>query len=110
MMFDKQLTSRIVRQETPPCRRTRLGIDLHLHTSAKGTAVSLKDLDLKVFPGEIVGVAGVSGNGQKELCDAILGMEKIISGKKLIERQRFYPHIHRQNAEIWLGLHPGKSA
>ena len=34
-----------------------------------------------------MGVAGVSGNGQKELCDAILGMEKIVSGKKMFEGQ-----------------------
>ncbi len=45
---------------------------------------SLKNINLEIFSGEIVGVAGVSGNGQKELGDVILGMEKSVSGKKML--------------------------
>lgn len=43
------------------------------NTKAQGFSVGLKDIDLNIFQGEIVGVAGVSGNGQKELGDLILG-------------------------------------
>ncbi|HVK54474.1 MAG TPA: ABC transporter ATP-binding protein [Burkholderiales bacterium] len=35
--------------------------------------VSLKDIDLRVHSGEILGIAGVSGNGQKELLAALSG-------------------------------------
>ena len=35
---------------------------------------ALRDIDLAVRPGEIVGVAGVSGNGQTELVEVLSGM------------------------------------
>ena len=54
----------------------------NVSTHGEGAAVSLKNLNLTINSGEIVGVAGVSGNGQKELGDMVLGMEKIVSGKK----------------------------
>jgi ABC-type uncharacterized transport system ATPase subunit len=42
--------------------------------------VSVNSLSLNVKAGEIVGVAGVEGNGQRELVEAIAGMRKIESG------------------------------
>lgn len=41
-------------------------------------------LSLKVHSGEIVGLAGVDGNGQSELIEGITGLRKIESGKVLI--------------------------
>ncbi len=41
----------------------------------------LKNLSLKVRPGEILGIAGVEGNGQYELAQVIMGLSKIKSGK-----------------------------
>jgi len=55
-----------------------------VETHSEGTRSSLKGIDLKIYPGEIVGVAGVSGNGQKELCDVVLGMESCTKGQKLL--------------------------
>lgn len=40
-------------------------------------AVALRDIDLMIHPGEIVGIAGVSGNGQRELA-AILSGETVL--------------------------------
>jgi simple sugar transport system ATP-binding protein len=39
--------------------------------------VDLRDIDLSVRAGEIVGIAGVSGNGQKELLAAVSGEEPV---------------------------------
>lgn len=55
-----------------------------INTHRDGNTVNLKKINLEIFPGEIVGVAGVSGNGQKELGDIILGMDKSTSGEKLL--------------------------
>ncbi|MBU2870657.1 ABC transporter ATP-binding protein [Colwellia sp. E2M01] len=41
---------------------------------------ALNDLSLFVYPGEIVGVAGVAGNGQKQLAEIITGMQNPTSG------------------------------
>jgi ABC-type uncharacterized transport system ATPase subunit len=49
-----------------------------------GAAISLKGIDLTIYPGEIVGVAGISGNGQKELGDLVLGMIQCEEGEKLL--------------------------
>jgi general nucleoside transport system ATP-binding protein len=43
--------------------------------------LALDDLSLYVCKGEIVGLAGVSGNGQKELAEAINGLRKVESGQ-----------------------------
>ncbi len=48
-------------------------------TGDKGVA-ALKDVTIEVHAGEIVGVAGVSGNGQRELAETIAGMRKAASG------------------------------
>ncbi len=37
-------------------------------------------VDLEVRRGEIVGVAGVQGNGQTELCEALLGLRRTLGG------------------------------
>jgi simple sugar transport system ATP-binding protein len=53
-------------------------------TSESPGSIPLRDLSLKVHSGEIVGVAGISGNGQRELSDLILGMSSPVQGVKLL--------------------------
>ncbi len=53
-------------------------------TRGEGGSVSLRGTDLRVMPGEIVGVAGVSGNGQRELGDVVLGLERCAQGAKFL--------------------------
>ena len=42
---------------------------------------ALRNVDLEVHAGEIVGLAGVSGNGQRELAECLAGMRKASAGK-----------------------------
>jgi len=42
---------------------------------------SLDNVSFKLATGEILGVAGVAGSGQKELCEAIAGLYPVASGK-----------------------------
>ncbi len=44
----------------------------------------LKDISFKIKSGEILGVAGVSGNGQVELSNVICGIQQEFNGKVLI--------------------------
>ena len=48
-------------------------------TSPEGVRV-LSDINFDAFGGEILGIAGVSGNGQKELLEAIAGLQTVESG------------------------------
>ncbi|MDX2077096.1 MAG: ABC transporter ATP-binding protein [bacterium] len=50
---------------------------------------AVKALSLQVHEGEILGIAGVQGNGQTELIEAITGLRAIVSG-----------HIHLVDTEI----------
>ena len=47
-------------------------------------------LNLTVHAGEIVGVAGVSGNGQRELMEALVGQRAIDSGEVRVSAERFH--------------------
>ncbi|GFZ82690.1 ABC transporter ATP-binding protein [Paenibacillus marchantiophytorum] len=45
----------------------------------------LNEINLEVKSGEIVGIAGVDGNGQSELIEAITGLRKITSGQIILK-------------------------
>ncbi len=45
---------------------------------------ALQSVSIRVNSGEIVGIAGVSGNGQKELFEAIIGVRPVDSGQILL--------------------------
>lgn len=51
-----------------------------LHAIDSAGLRMLTDLDLEIRGGEIVGVAGVSGNGQTELVDVLCGMRRPTAG------------------------------
>ncbi|MDQ0455391.1 ABC transporter ATP-binding protein [Rhizobium paknamense] len=46
------------------------------------------DVSFDIRAGEIVGIAGVAGNGQSELLEAITGIRKPVSGEILLEGQK----------------------
>lgn len=48
---------------------------------------ALKDLSLEVSAGEIVGIAGVAGNGQSELEEIIVGLKHLKSGRVYIDQE-----------------------
>ncbi len=48
--------------------------DLTLHDSSGGRCSS--DIDLSIHKGEVLGIAGVEGNGQAELVESVMGMRR----------------------------------
>ncbi|MFR6599536.1 MAG: ABC transporter ATP-binding protein, partial [Finegoldia magna] len=56
---------------------------------------AVKNLNLQVRRGEIVGVAGVDGNGQSELIEAITGLRKIESGQVTLKGKEITNHSPR---------------
>jgi ABC-type uncharacterized transport system ATPase subunit len=46
---------------------------------------ALRGLDLTLQPGEILGVAGVEGNGQRELAEAIIGLRAVTNGDVVLD-------------------------
>ena len=52
--------------------------------SDRGTP-GLRGVSLELCSGEILGIAGVSGNGQRELAESITGLRKITGGRVVLE-------------------------
>jgi len=48
---------------------------------------ALRGVDLDVRAGEIVGLAGVAGNGQSELAETLTGLREILGGNVLINQE-----------------------
>lgn len=88
LMFGTAVTESPHRRgQTPPEGRQPLLELRGVSTRAEDEAAGLHEINLTVFPGEIVGVAGVSGNGQRELGDVVLGLERCSRGAKYLWRQ-----------------------
>jgi simple sugar transport system ATP-binding protein len=64
----------------------------------RGT-LAVHDLSLTVRAGEILGVAGVSGNGQRELVEALVGQRPRLSGHVTVNG-RPYAASRRENREL----------
>jgi ABC-type uncharacterized transport system ATPase subunit len=62
---------------------TRLKIRSLRVMSDRGT-VAVDGIDLDVQSGEILGIAGVSGNGQRELAESIVGLREVEDGSSIM--------------------------
>lgn len=83
MMVGRELT---FNPHRPPIEigAPRLQI-VNLETLSDRETPALKGVDLCVAAGEILGLAGVSGNGQPELAQVVAGLRQATSGSVLID-------------------------
>ena len=70
-----------------------------------GTLV-VDDLDLEVAGGEIVCVAGVQGNGQTELAEALLGVTPTVRGRVLLDGKPITGRSPKEIIDVGLGFVP----
>jgi ABC-type uncharacterized transport system ATPase subunit len=78
MMVGKKVSLDIDRSE-PLTSEPRLVIERLNVYDIEGAHI-LKDVSLSVNGGEILGIAGIAGSGQKELLEAVAGLQRIESG------------------------------
>jgi simple sugar transport system ATP-binding protein len=62
-----------------------------LHVNNDEGKAAVDGFDLTIKAGEIVGIAGVSGNGQSQLVEALSGQRPIQTGQVLVRDQNFEP-------------------
>ncbi|MBN2883626.1 MAG: ABC transporter ATP-binding protein [Clostridia bacterium] len=77
-----------------------------LNVLSNRKTLGLKDFSLQVRRGEIVGVAGVEGNGQTELVEAITGLRKIETGSVSILGQDTAKYSVRKKNEAGIAHIP----
>jgi general nucleoside transport system ATP-binding protein len=78
MMVGRNVQLRVSKDAAKP---GEVVLDVENLTVADETGrVSVNEMSFQVRAGEILGLAGVQGNGQTELCEALLGLRPISSG------------------------------
>jgi simple sugar transport system ATP-binding protein len=85
MMVGKDVVLTMDRQKLP--RGDRVLSVRNIHVTGDKGLVAVKNVSFDLYKNEIFGVAGVAGNGQRELAEAITGIRAIDSGKVLINNR-----------------------
>ena len=67
---------------------------------------AVQDLSFALKAGEVLGIAGVDGNGQRELADAIAGLRPIIAGDLILNRQKITHWTAHQRRQLKIGYIP----
>ena len=94
MMVGRQVNFTVEKKEQEPGEVKLEVKDLHAK-DYRGVEV-LKGLNLKVHAGEIVGLAGIDGNGQSQLVEIITGLAKATSGEVLMNGENVVNMTPRQ--------------
>lgn len=85
MMFGERAEA-ITYQKLPPGKpREEAALKVErLQVIGDFGALTVRGISLEVKKGEVVGIAGIAGNGQRELVQAIIGLRKVRRGRVLI--------------------------
>jgi len=79
MMVGREVVLQVLKEEAHPAQPVLEIRDLYV-TDSRGHSM-VNNLSFEVRAGEILGVAGVQGNGQTELVEAITGLHPVKRGK-----------------------------
>ncbi|GAB6192944.1 ABC transporter ATP-binding protein [Desulfocastanea catecholica] len=88
MMMMGEEMEKIARGQSVATGAIRLKVDNLTLPAMDNTGISLTDIHLEVRAGEIVGIAGVAGNGQDELLKALNGEESCQSAASIMIENR----------------------
>ncbi|MCY7323308.1 MAG: ATP-binding cassette domain-containing protein, partial [Phormidesmis sp. CAN_BIN36] len=67
---------------------------------------AVQDISFALKAGEILGVAGVDGNGQRELADAIAGLRPITAGELILNEHKITHWTAHQRQQLKIGYIP----
>jgi ABC-type uncharacterized transport system ATPase subunit len=103
LMVGREVLFQVDKKKAQPGRLV-LQVDNLIADNDRGLP-ALRDVSLQVRAGEIVGVAGVAGNGQRELAEALTGLRVAKSGKMrlgdvLLDNHTQWLNLGRQLAHI----------
>jgi general nucleoside transport system ATP-binding protein len=104
LMVGREVVFKTEKKPAEPKQEVLNIMDLVVKDSRGVTAVN--GLDLQVRAGEIVGIAGIDGNGQSELIEAITGLRKSESGSVKVNGKELHNLAPRKIAESGVGHIP----
>ncbi len=82
MMVGREVLLRVEKTPAQPGKTVASIININVRDRV-GTH-KVKDVSLDIMSGEVLGIAGVEGNGQQELIEAITGLNRAESGEVLL--------------------------
>jgi general nucleoside transport system ATP-binding protein len=95
-MVGRRVLLQVDKQDAKPAEE-RLRVE-HLTVKDKWGVARVDDVSFSVRAGEIVGIAGVSGNGQSELLECLAGLEKAKSGRVVLMGEVLDPTLEADPA------------
>jgi simple sugar transport system ATP-binding protein len=100
MMVGESVPLEIRREEPAPRGQPLLEVrSITSGNDNRGNAEGgIKDMSFDLYGGEILGVAGIAGSGQRELCEIIAGLRRIESGSIMLNGEK--------GSENMVGLSP----
>lgn len=104
LMVGREVNFSVPKEEAQPAEVVLQVEGLNVLDSRKLKAIN--DLSLELRAGEILGIAGIDGNGQSEFIEAVTGLRKIESGKVTIKGKDVTKLSIRQKTEAGLGHIP----
>ena len=104
MMVGRSVSFKTQKKASQP-KETVLSIE-NLTVKENRGLDAVKGLSLEVRAGEVVGIAGIDGNGQSELIHAITGLTKTESGKITLNGEEIQNKTPRKITELGLGHIP----
>ncbi len=78
----------------------------HASIKEKGLPAELDDVSIHVRAGEILGIAGVSGNGQDSICEVICGIKSVTEGVVKFNGEDISKYSIRSRIDAGIGYVP----
>lgn len=103
LMVGRPVSLAINRPAPGACETILKAVDLTVRKP--DGAIAIDDVSFAVRTGEILGVAGVAGSGQKELCEVIAGLHSAEKGAILYHKENLLGKTPREIQR--LGVHLG---
>jgi len=105
LMVGRAVSLLVDKKSASPSAEPRLAMKGVFVARPNGT-LAVDDLDLEVYGGEIVCIAGVQGNGQTELAEALLGLTRVVKGTIELDGRRLTGLTPRETIDAGLGFVP----
>ncbi len=103
-MVGREVTLKI---DKSPCKPGEVVLGLHgVSDESDAHTSGVHDMTLEVRRGEIVGLAGVDGNGQTDLSELIMGLRKVSSGSMSFLGQDITQHTTNAMRQLPIGYIP----
>jgi len=91
MMVGREVVLRVTGQRSPHAAEAPVARLEAVSALGSHQRLALQEIDLNLYGGEILGVAGVDGNGQTELAEVIAGLRALVAGTLWIGERRQPP-------------------